>query len=163
MWQWQNSSQASDSGPGSSSSSAGPPPGPSGPGGPTQPQELTDMLQMLQDQSGTASFEELNMFNTSFEWSASELPRPPARIIRHISRETREPISARPLFAWIFIIFTLQQRRRRWWNSLLIEMRKPTHSRPRCFLVFSRSLFCFYWSAPFCRSWDKEFYFISVL
>ncbi|XP_059479772.1 aryl hydrocarbon receptor nuclear translocator homolog isoform X3 [Neocloeon triangulifer] len=67
MWQWQNSSQASDSGPGSSSSSAGPPPGPSGPGGPTQPQELTEMLQMLQEQSGTGNFEDLNMFNTNFE------------------------------------------------------------------------------------------------
>lgn len=71
MWQWQNSSQASDSGPGSSGSSAGPPtggpPGSQGPQGPGQPQELTDMLQMLQDQGGTTSFEDLNMFNTSFE------------------------------------------------------------------------------------------------
>ncbi|KAF4520745.1 hypothetical protein B566_EDAN007374 [Ephemera danica] len=72
MWQWQNSSQASDSGPGSSGSSAGPPTGgppvtQGGPPGPGQPQELTDMLQMLQDQGGTTSFEDLNMFNTNFE------------------------------------------------------------------------------------------------
>lgn len=31
-----------------------------------QQHELTDMLQML-DQTGTASFEELNMFGTGFE------------------------------------------------------------------------------------------------
>ncbi|KAJ8918767.1 hypothetical protein NQ315_015087 [Exocentrus adspersus] len=54
---WQGSTQTSDSGPGSSGS--GPPPQP-------QPHELSDMLQML-DQGGSASFEDLNMFNTTFE------------------------------------------------------------------------------------------------
>lgn len=32
-----------------------------------QPQELSDMLQMLQDQGAATGFEDLNMFNTSFE------------------------------------------------------------------------------------------------
>ncbi|XP_018573508.1 aryl hydrocarbon receptor nuclear translocator homolog isoform X2 [Anoplophora glabripennis] len=54
---WQGSAQTSDSGPGSSGS--GPPPQP-------QPHELSDMLQML-DQGGATSFEDLNMFNTTFE------------------------------------------------------------------------------------------------
>lgn len=54
---WQGSAQASDSGPGSSGS--GPPPQ-------TQPHELSDMLQML-DQGGATPFEDLNMFNTTFE------------------------------------------------------------------------------------------------
>ncbi|CAH1103264.1 unnamed protein product [Psylliodes chrysocephalus] len=53
---WQNSTQASEAGPGSSGS--GPPPQP--------PHELSDMLQML-DQGGAASFEDLTMFNTTFE------------------------------------------------------------------------------------------------
>nr|CAD7395976.1 unnamed protein product [Timema cristinae] len=78
MWAWQGSSQTSDSGPGSSGS-GGHPGGPgvpvsagpgnavqSGPGGPPQQQELSDMLQML-DQGGATSFEDLNMFNTTFE------------------------------------------------------------------------------------------------
>lgn len=39
------------------------PPAPGGGGAPAQQQELSDMLQML-DQSGTASFEELSMFNS---------------------------------------------------------------------------------------------------
>lgn len=58
QWAWQGSSQGSDSG-GAGSSGSGPPPQP-------QPHELSDMLQML-DQSGAASFEELNMFSTTFE------------------------------------------------------------------------------------------------
>ncbi|XP_017769795.1 PREDICTED: aryl hydrocarbon receptor nuclear translocator homolog isoform X2 [Nicrophorus vespilloides] len=58
QWTWQGSSQGSDSG-GPGSSGSGPPPQ-------SQPHELSDMLQML-DQSGTASFEDLNMFNTTFE------------------------------------------------------------------------------------------------
>lgn len=58
QWTWQGSSQGSDSG-GPGSSGSGPPP-------PPQPHELSDMLQML-DQSGAASFEDLNMFNTTFE------------------------------------------------------------------------------------------------
>ncbi|RZB41635.1 aryl hydrocarbon receptor nuclear translocator -like, partial [Asbolus verrucosus] len=55
---WQGSGQSSDSG-GPGSSGSGPPPQP-------QPHELSDMLQML-DQGGAASFEDLNMFNTTFE------------------------------------------------------------------------------------------------
>lgn len=59
QWTWQGTSQASDpGGPGSSSSVP--------PHQPHNPHELSDMLQML-DQSGAASFEDLNMFNTSFE------------------------------------------------------------------------------------------------
>lgn len=59
QWTWQSTSQASDpGGPGSSSSVP--------PHQPHNPHELSDMLQML-DQSGAASFEDLNMFNTSFE------------------------------------------------------------------------------------------------
>lgn len=58
QWNWQSSNQGSDSG-GPGSSGSGPPPQP-------QPHELSDMLQML-DQSGAASFEDLNMFNTTFE------------------------------------------------------------------------------------------------
>ncbi|GJQ68519.1 putative PAS domain protein, partial [Trypoxylus dichotomus] len=59
QWTWQSTSQASDpGGPGSSSTVP--------PHQPHNPHELSDMLQML-DQSGAASFEDLNMFNTSFE------------------------------------------------------------------------------------------------
>ncbi|KAJ8950331.1 hypothetical protein NQ318_021191 [Aromia moschata] len=54
---WQGSAQTSESGPGSSGS--GPPPQP-------QNHELSDMLQML-DQGAPTSFEDLNMFNTTFE------------------------------------------------------------------------------------------------
>lgn len=54
---WQSSTQTSESGPGSSGS---------GPPTQAQPHELTDMLQML-DQSGPSGFEDLNMFNTTFE------------------------------------------------------------------------------------------------
>lgn len=50
---WQNSSESA-----AGSSSSGPPQ--------PQPHELSDMLQML-DQGGAASFEDLNMFNTTFE------------------------------------------------------------------------------------------------
>lgn len=73
MWTWQSSNQGSESGQGSSGSGAHP-------GGPTQGapaqqpaqqqptqgQELSDMLQML-DQGGSTTFEDLNMFNTTFE------------------------------------------------------------------------------------------------
>lgn len=58
QWAWQGSSQGSDSG-GAGSSGSGPPPQP-------QLHELPDMLQML-DQSGPATFEDLNMFSTTFE------------------------------------------------------------------------------------------------
>lgn len=55
--------------PGSSGSSQGHPPAP-GPNGqqpvPGQQHELSDMLQML-DQGGSTTFEDLNMFNTTFE------------------------------------------------------------------------------------------------
>ncbi|XP_064459399.1 aryl hydrocarbon receptor nuclear translocator homolog isoform X1 [Ornithodoros turicata] len=77
MWgQWQGGGQQASESP--ASSSAGPggagggpgghaPPLPGGSGNPSQPQqELSDMLQML-DQSGTASFEELSMFNSFSE------------------------------------------------------------------------------------------------
>jgi len=57
QWTWQASNQGSDSG-GPGSSGSGPPP--------QQPHELSDMLQML-DQTGAASFEDLNMFNAGFE------------------------------------------------------------------------------------------------
>ncbi|XP_063238983.1 aryl hydrocarbon receptor nuclear translocator homolog isoform X4 [Bacillus rossius redtenbacheri] len=74
MWAWQGASQASDSGPGSSGSAgaggAVPPvtgaAGQQPPGAPPQQQELSDMLQML-DQGGATSFDELNMFNASFD------------------------------------------------------------------------------------------------
>jgi aryl hydrocarbon receptor nuclear translocator len=77
MWTWQGSGQPSDSGPGSSGSAAhaggsggtvaaGGAASGQGSGGPPQQQELSDMLQML-DQGGATSFEDLNMFNTSFE------------------------------------------------------------------------------------------------
>ncbi|CAH1377643.1 unnamed protein product [Tenebrio molitor] len=58
---WQGgATQAADAG-GPGSSGSGPPPQPQ-----PQPHELSDMLQML-DQGGAASFEDLNMFNTTFE------------------------------------------------------------------------------------------------
>lgn len=78
MWAWQGSGQPSDSGPGSSGSAghtgasggtvtaAGAASGQGSGGPPQQQQELSDMLQML-DQGGATSFEDLNMFNTSFE------------------------------------------------------------------------------------------------
>lgn len=58
QWTWQSSNQGSNSG-GPGSSGSGPPQQP-------QPHELSDMLQML-DQSGATSFEDLNMFTTTFE------------------------------------------------------------------------------------------------
>lgn len=70
LWgQWQgpgasdSPSQTAPGGPGGGGSQGG-----GGPQGPSQPpqQELSDMLQML-DQSGTASFEELSMFNSFSE------------------------------------------------------------------------------------------------
>jgi len=78
MWAWQGSGQPSDPAPGSSGSAghtgasggtvtAGGAASGQGSGGPPQQQqELSDMLQML-DQGGATSFEDLNMFNTSFE------------------------------------------------------------------------------------------------
>jgi aryl hydrocarbon receptor nuclear translocator len=78
MWAWQGSGQPSDSAPGSSGSAGhtgasggtvtagGAAPGQGSGGPPQQQQELSDMLQML-DQGGATSFEDLNMFNTSFE------------------------------------------------------------------------------------------------
>uniref|UniRef100_A0A1B6CDX3 Aryl hydrocarbon receptor nuclear translocator homolog n=1 Tax=Clastoptera arizonana TaxID=38151 RepID=A0A1B6CDX3_9HEMI len=68
MWSWQNASQASDSGPGSSGS-GGHPSGNAGgpPGNPPQPQELSDMMMQMLDQGGATSFEDLNMFNANFE------------------------------------------------------------------------------------------------
>lgn len=68
MWAWQNAGQGQDSGAGSSNSApgAGGGGGGPGPGGAAGGQELSDMLQML-DQGGASSFEDLNMFNTSFE------------------------------------------------------------------------------------------------
>lgn len=67
MWGWQNTNQAADPGPGSSGSGSHTAV-PVVPGNPQSGQELSDMLQML-DQSGTTSFEDLNinMFNTPFE------------------------------------------------------------------------------------------------
>ncbi|GLV43244.1 tango [Carabus blaptoides fortunei] len=74
MWAWQSSNQGSDSGPGSSGSGGHPVAQGAVPGGPNagppgqqpQGQELSDMLQML-DQGGSTTFEDLNMFNTTFE------------------------------------------------------------------------------------------------
>lgn len=74
MWAWQSSNQGSDSGPGSSGSGGHPVAQGTVPGGPNagppgqqpQGQELSDMLQML-DQGGSTTFEDLNMFNTTFE------------------------------------------------------------------------------------------------
>ncbi|XP_011162696.1 aryl hydrocarbon receptor nuclear translocator homolog isoform X2 [Solenopsis invicta] len=70
MWGWQSQQHQTQQPDGQTgaqvSAQAQPPhPGQAGPG--TQPQELSDMLQMLQDQGGSSGFEELNMFNTSFE------------------------------------------------------------------------------------------------
>jgi len=74
MWAWQGGGQGSE-GPGASAANAAPgaapgtaPGAPAVQGAPPQQQqhELSDMLQML-DQSGPGSFEDLNMFNTSFE------------------------------------------------------------------------------------------------
>lgn len=71
MWTWQSQNQGSESGPGSSGSAGhgGAPGGqvqPGQPGPQPQGQELSDMLQML-DQGGSTTFEDLNMFNTTFE------------------------------------------------------------------------------------------------
>lgn len=67
MWSWQGANQTSDSGP-SSSGSAG---GGGNSGGPQtnqpQPQELSDMMMQMLDQGAATSFEDLNMFNTTFE------------------------------------------------------------------------------------------------
>lgn len=69
MWTWQSSNQGTESEAGSSGPAGHPvapgPPG-QGPAPGQQPQELSDMLQML-DQGGATSFEDLNMFTTTFE------------------------------------------------------------------------------------------------
>ncbi|XP_070529196.1 aryl hydrocarbon receptor nuclear translocator homolog isoform X4 [Cardiocondyla obscurior] len=70
MWGWQSQQHQTQqpdgqTGPQVSGQAQPPHPGQAGPG--TQPQELSDMLQMLQDQGGSSSFEDLNMFNTNFE------------------------------------------------------------------------------------------------
>lgn len=68
MWSWQSTNQAADSGPSSSSGSAG---GGGNSTGPQttqpQPQELSDMMMQMLDQGAATSFEDLNMFNTTFE------------------------------------------------------------------------------------------------
>lgn len=81
MWAWQGGPTASGgptgssneagqgSAPGGSGSATHPPqggPGPNGQQPPGQQHELSDMLQML-DQGGSTTFEDLNMFNTTFE------------------------------------------------------------------------------------------------
>lgn len=96
MWAWQNTNQQPESGPGSSGSGGHPVSVAQTAGGPVpathgthtthaahsahpshaahgghggqqpQGQELSDMLQML-DQGGSTTFEDLNMFNTTFE------------------------------------------------------------------------------------------------
>jgi len=63
MWSWQGANQGSDSGPGASVPGAG-----GGPAAaPGQPHELSDMMMQMLDQGAATSFEDLNMFNTSFE------------------------------------------------------------------------------------------------
>lgn len=66
MWSWQGASQAPESGTGPGSS--GPGNGTAGPptGNPPQ-QELSDMMMQMLDQGAATSFEDLNMFNTTFE------------------------------------------------------------------------------------------------
>lgn len=70
MWQWQNSGAASDGTAASGSNqNVVQPAGPTGHPHP-HPQgagELQDMLQMLDPHTGTAPFEDLNMFNANFE------------------------------------------------------------------------------------------------
>lgn len=67
MWSWQGANQAADSGPSSSgpSGGAGSSAGPQT--GQPQPQELSDMMMQMLDQGAATSFEDLNMFNTTFE------------------------------------------------------------------------------------------------
>lgn len=67
MWQY-SSLGAEGSSVGPSTSSVHPNSGAThqGGGAPGAQPELTDMLQIL-DQSGTANFDDLNMFNTNFE------------------------------------------------------------------------------------------------
>ncbi|EEB18222.1 conserved hypothetical protein [Pediculus humanus corporis] len=71
MWGWQSANQGTEgTEPGSSGPTGHPAVAPGPPGqGPVpgqQPQELSDMLQML-DQGGASSFEDLNMFSSTFE------------------------------------------------------------------------------------------------
>lgn len=64
MWAWQGANHTSESGPGSSGSGgAGPVPA----GNPPQTHELSDMMMQMLDQGAASSFEDLNMFNASFE------------------------------------------------------------------------------------------------
>ncbi|XP_015608322.1 aryl hydrocarbon receptor nuclear translocator homolog isoform X2 [Cephus cinctus] len=71
MWGWQGQQHQAaqqDTGQSNSQVTGQPqPPHAAQPGPGPQPQELSDMLQMLQDQGGASGFEELNMFNTTFE------------------------------------------------------------------------------------------------
>ncbi|XP_046661630.1 aryl hydrocarbon receptor nuclear translocator homolog isoform X5 [Homalodisca vitripennis] len=67
MWSWQGANQTSESGPGSSGSGGGGPNSAGPPGNPPQPHELSDMMMQMLDQGAATSFEDLNMFNTSFE------------------------------------------------------------------------------------------------
>lgn len=67
MWSWQGANQTSESGPGSSGSGGGGPNSAGPPGNPPQPHELSDMMMQMLDQGAASSFEDLNMFNTSFE------------------------------------------------------------------------------------------------
>lgn len=61
MWSWQGPNQAGEAGPGSSGGGGG------GPTGAGPPGELSDMMMQMLDQGAATSFEDLNMFNTSFE------------------------------------------------------------------------------------------------
>lgn len=67
MWSWQGTNQTSESGPGSSGSGGGGPNSAGPPGNPPQTHELSDMMMQMLDQGAASSFEDLNMFNTSFE------------------------------------------------------------------------------------------------
>ena len=61
MWQWQNAGTGQEGAATAPPNTTGPQAGPQGPG------ELQDMLQMLDHHAAAAPFEDLNMFNTSFE------------------------------------------------------------------------------------------------
>ncbi|XP_075217529.1 aryl hydrocarbon receptor nuclear translocator homolog tgo isoform X3 [Lycorma delicatula] len=66
MWSWQGASQAPESGTGPGSSGSGNGNGGPPTGNPPQ-QELSDMMMQMLDQGAATSFEDLNMFNTTFE------------------------------------------------------------------------------------------------
>lgn len=70
MWGWQGQQHQTpqpDGQAGAQVATQAQPPHPAQAGPATQPQELSEMLQMLQEQGSSTTFEELNMFNTSFE------------------------------------------------------------------------------------------------